>query len=62
MADRAVLGARILLRQQKNLAKLGKNHIWRLLSLFGVAEKYRGDDDNQYRCAWSSEQPAELDA
>jgi ubiquinone/menaquinone biosynthesis C-methylase UbiE len=38
------------LRQQKNLAKLGKNHIWRLLSLFGVVEKYRGDDDNQW---WS---------
>jgi ubiquinone/menaquinone biosynthesis C-methylase UbiE len=36
------------LREQKNLAKYGKNQIWKLLSLFGVVEKYRGDDDNQW--------------
>jgi ubiquinone/menaquinone biosynthesis C-methylase UbiE len=34
------------LRQQKNLARLGKNHVWRLLSMLGAVERYRGDDDN----------------
>jgi len=36
------------LRQQKNLAKYGKNHIWKLLALLGRVEKYRGDDSNQW--------------
>jgi SAM-dependent methyltransferase len=35
-------------REQKNLAKYGKNHIWKLLALFGFVEKYRGDDNNQW--------------
>jgi SAM-dependent methyltransferase len=35
-------------REQKNLAKFGKNQIWRLLAAFGVVEKYRGDDDNRW--------------
>jgi hypothetical protein len=34
------------LRQQRKLARFGKNYIWRLLTLLGVVEKYRGDDDN----------------
>jgi len=33
-------------REQKLLAKYGKNYIWQLLSVFGVVEKYRGDDRN----------------
>lgn len=36
------------LRQQKNLAKYGKNQIWKLLARFGMVEKYRGDDDNHW--------------
>jgi SAM-dependent methyltransferase len=36
------------LRQQKNLAKFGKNQIWRVLAAFGIVDKYRGDDDNQW--------------
>jgi ubiquinone/menaquinone biosynthesis C-methylase UbiE len=38
------------LRQQRNLAKYGKNYAWRLLSLLGRVEPYRGDDDNTW---WS---------
>jgi SAM-dependent methyltransferase len=37
-------------RDQKELAKFGKNQIWRALSLFGFVEKYRGDDRNSW---WS---------
>ena len=33
-------------RDQLGLARLGKNYIWRLLSLLGVVTKYRGDDRN----------------
>ena len=40
------------LRQQKNLAKYGKNFIWRLMGLVGLVEKHRGDDDNQW---WSKQ-------
>ena len=29
-------------------AKFGKNYIWRVLSAFGLAPKYRGDDWNQW--------------
>jgi SAM-dependent methyltransferase len=36
------------LRQQRNLAKYGKNQIWRLMAAFGMVEKYRGDDGNQW--------------
>lgn len=36
------------IRQQKNLARFGKNHIWRLLAMVGAKEKYRGDDDNHW--------------
>jgi ubiquinone/menaquinone biosynthesis C-methylase UbiE len=36
------------LRDQKALARYGKNLVWRLLSLFGVVEKYRGDDRNRW--------------
>lgn len=36
------------LRGKKELARYGKNYIWKLLSLFGVVEKYRGDDRNQW--------------
>lgn len=36
------------LREQKNLKKHGKNQIWKLLSLFGIVEKHRGDDNNQW--------------
>jgi ubiquinone/menaquinone biosynthesis C-methylase UbiE len=36
------------LRQQRSLARFGKNYIWRLLSLFRLVEKYRGDDDNRW--------------
>ena len=39
------------LRQQKNLAKFGKNQLWRLLAAFGRVERYRGDDHNQW---WAS--------
>jgi ubiquinone/menaquinone biosynthesis C-methylase UbiE len=35
-------------REQRNLKKLGKNHIWKLLALLGRVEKYRGDDNNQW--------------
>jgi SAM-dependent methyltransferase len=38
-------------RDRKALAKYGKNYIWRLLSLFGIVEKYRGDDRNSW---WKS--------
>lgn len=38
-------------RQQHNLAKYGKNQIWRLLAIAGIVEKYRGDDDNHW---WAS--------
>jgi ubiquinone/menaquinone biosynthesis C-methylase UbiE len=33
-------------RNHRALARHGKNVIWRLLSLFGAVEKYRGDDRN----------------
>jgi SAM-dependent methyltransferase len=36
------------LRDQEGLAKYGKNYIWRILSLFGRVDKYRGDDRNQW--------------
>lgn len=36
------------LRDQKGLARYGKNYIWRILSLLGRVEKYRGDDRNQW--------------
>lgn len=39
------------LRDRKALAKYGKNYIWRLLSMFGIVEKYRGDDRNSW---WKS--------
>jgi SAM-dependent methyltransferase len=35
-------------REQRNLKKMGKNHIWKLLSWLGRVEKYRGDDDNRW--------------
>ena len=35
-------------RNQSRLAKHGKNYIWRLMSLFGVVEKYRGNDRNYW--------------
>jgi ubiquinone/menaquinone biosynthesis C-methylase UbiE len=35
-------------REQRNLKKYGKNYAWRLLSLLGRVEKYRGDDNNQW--------------
>jgi len=34
------------LRNNKALGKYGKNYIWRMLALFGMVEKYRGDDRN----------------
>lgn len=34
------------LRNHKNLGKYGKNHIWRILAILGLVEKYRGDDRN----------------
>ena len=34
------------LRNNKALGKYGKNFVWRLLALFGIVEKYRGDDRN----------------
>jgi SAM-dependent methyltransferase len=40
------------LRQQRNLAKLGKNHVWKLMALLGFVERYRGDDDNQWWSQW----------
>jgi ubiquinone/menaquinone biosynthesis C-methylase UbiE len=36
------------LRNHKALAHYGKNHVWRLLSLMGIVEKYRGDDRNRW--------------
>ena len=36
------------LREQKALAKFGKNFAWKLLSLFGFVEKHRGDDRNRW--------------
>jgi SAM-dependent methyltransferase len=36
------------IRNQKALARYGKNYVWRLLSLLGVVEKYRGDDRNRW--------------
>lgn len=35
------------LREQRQLAKHGKNFAWKLLSLVGLMDKYRGDDDNR---------------
>ena len=40
------------LRQQKNLAKLGKNYAWKIMTLLRFVEKYRGDDDNQWWSQW----------
>ena len=36
------------LREQRNLARFGKNTIWKLLSFLGMVERYRGDDNNQW--------------
>jgi len=36
------------LHEQTALARYGKNYLWRLLSLFGIVEKYRGDDSNRW--------------
>ena len=36
------------IRDRKELAKYGKNIAWRLLSLFGFVDKYRGDDRNSW--------------
>jgi ubiquinone/menaquinone biosynthesis C-methylase UbiE len=36
------------LRNHKALARYGKNLAWRLLSLVGVVERYRGDDRNHW--------------
>jgi len=36
------------LREQKNLARHGKNQAWRALALLGLMDKYRGDDDNHW--------------
>jgi SAM-dependent methyltransferase len=36
------------IREQKQLAKYGKNIAWRLLALVGKVEKYRGDDRNRW--------------
>jgi len=33
---------------QRLRARYGKNYIWRMLSLFGLAPKYRGDDWNEW--------------
>jgi ubiquinone/menaquinone biosynthesis C-methylase UbiE len=35
-------------REQKQLAKFGKNQLWRLLSAMGFLERYRGDDRNRW--------------
>lgn len=35
-------------RNHKALARYGKNIAWRMLSLLGVVEKYRGDDRNRW--------------
>ena len=35
-------------REQKSLSEYGKNYIWRLLSLVGLVDKYRGDDRNHW--------------
>jgi len=35
-------------RNHKALARYGKNYVWRILSLFGMVEKYRGDDRNRW--------------
>jgi SAM-dependent methyltransferase len=34
------------LRRQKTMARYGKNYVWRVLSLLGYVEKYRGNDRN----------------
>ena len=36
------------IRDQKALAKYGKNYIWRLLAKLGKVPKYRGDDRNTW--------------
>lgn len=36
------------LRGKKELARYGKNYVWKLLALLGIVEKYRGDDRNQW--------------
>jgi SAM-dependent methyltransferase len=38
------------IKQQKNLARYGKNVIWRLLARLGIKPRYRGDDRNYW---WS---------
>src|SRR5262252_137975 len=34
------------IKDQKELKKFGKNYIWWLGSLFGIFDRYRGDDRN----------------
>jgi len=36
------------LRDQKGLARYGKNHIWKLLGAIGLRDRYRGDDRNRW--------------
>lgn len=36
------------IRGHKELARYGKNVAWRILSAFGLVEKYRGNDRNQW--------------
>jgi hypothetical protein len=36
------------IRNHRALARYGKNYVWRLLSLLGIVEKYRGDDRNRW--------------
>lgn len=40
------------LKEQKALAKYGKNFLWRILSALGIVEKYRGDDRNYWWQRW----------
>jgi ubiquinone/menaquinone biosynthesis C-methylase UbiE len=36
------------INEQKELGKYGKNIAWRILSILGMVERYRGDDRNQW--------------
>ena len=36
------------IREQRNLARYGKNYIWKMLSILRIVEHYRGDDDNRW--------------
>ena len=38
------------MRDQRNMRKWGKNLIWKLLAVFGLVDRYRGDDRNSW---WS---------